>query len=52
VETAAQNSLTTWVNAAIGRHVPARARAAREERLLRQVLEQAGFADVEVFVQS
>lgn len=58
VETTAQYSLTTRVNAAIGRHLPARAPVAAiyyslgQEHLLRQVLERAGFIDVGVFARS
>lgn len=58
VETTAARSLTTRINAAIGRHVPSRTSAASvyyvlgEECLLRPVLEQAGFSDVEIFQES
>ena len=58
VETSADYSLTTRINTAIGRHIPARAEAAAvyyslgQERVLRQLLEKAGFTEVVVFEQA
>ena len=58
VETTAENSLTTRVNAAIGRHIPSRAAAAAvyyslgEASLIRALFETAEFTDVEVFAEA
>jgi ubiquinone/menaquinone biosynthesis C-methylase UbiE len=58
VETTAERSLTTRINAAIGRHVASRAAAAAsyyslgQQHLLGSLLTEAGFSEVEVFLQS
>ncbi len=58
VETEAARSLSTRINAVIGRHVHSRAAAAGtyyslgQEQLLRPLLENAGFSEVEVFEES